>query len=136
MYIVSLKSNIMRIIISLLTCFSFSLLSCDSPNFRPKPKFEIVEAVHCEYEGLLDLGLKVKGKVHNYGAAGTHNITFKMYVGYYNRKTNRGYQPSWDEEYSQTKAIFLNEGETKTVSQIFKQIDILDSGLRCSIDIK
>lgn len=126
----------MRLLILLCTCFSFLLLSCDSPNVRPKPKFELVEAVNCDYEGLLDLGLKVKGKIHNYGAAGTHNITFKMYVGYYNRKTTRGYEPTWDAEYTQTQAIFLDEGETKTVSQIFKQINILDSGLRCNIIIK
>ena len=84
----------------------------------------------------MDFERTVKGKIHNYGAAGTHNVTFKMYVGYYERKTTRGNEPTWDAEYTQTKAIFLDEGETKTVSQVFKQVNILDTGLRCNIFIK
>ena len=126
----------MRLLILLCTCFSFLLLSCDSFSLWPKPKFELVEAANCDYGGLLDFGLRVKGKIHNYGAAGTHNVTFKMYVGYYDRTTTRGNEPTWDAEYTQTKAIFLDEGETKTVSQVFKQVNILDTGLRCNIFIK
>lgn len=125
----------MRNLYILTLLLSFTVSSCDSPLFRPKPNFEIVEQVYCNSEGFIDLGCDVKGKIHNYGEAGTQIVKFTLYVGYYDRKTKNGNQASWDEEYTFNKTVFLNKNETKTVSHVFKQIDLLDTGIRCSIKI-
>ena len=45
--------------------------ACNTPFTRPQPQFEIVESVDVQTEGLLDLGLKVRAKIHNFGAAGS-----------------------------------------------------------------
>ncbi|MDA9019043.1 hypothetical protein N9I61_00830 [Flavobacteriales bacterium] len=86
-------------------------------------------------EGLLDLGLEVRAKIHNYGATGSQKIKFKGYTGYFMRKSSQGNVPSWNEEFTHVETVFLEAGQTKTVRHVFKQIDILDTGLRGGVEL-
>jgi len=112
-----------------------ALTACNTPVTRPQPKFEIVEDLNVRTEGLLDLGLEVRAKIHNYGATGSQKIKFKGYTGYFMRKSSQGNVPSWNEEFTHVETVFLEAGQTKTVRHIFKQIDILDTGLRGGVEL-
>ena len=112
-----------------------TLTACNTPVTRPQPKFEIVEDLDVQTEGLLDLGLEVRAKIHNYGATGSQKIKFKGYTGYFMRKSSQGNVPSWNEEFTHVETVFLEAGQTKTVRHVFKQIDFLDSGLRGGVEI-
>jgi|GEM_PF-4765006 len=113
----------------------FTLNSCETPLTRPQPKFEVVEDITVQTEGLLDLGLEVRAKIHNYGASGSQKIKFTGYTGYFVRKSNKGNVPTWNEEFSHVETVFLEAGQTKVVGHVFKQIDRLDVGLRGGVQI-
>lgn len=109
--------------------------SCNNEFTRPRPKFEIVEDLNSRFEGLLDLGLEVSTKVHNYGAAGTQNVRFILYTGYRVRHSSSGEKATWDNEFTETKRVFLEEGETKTLSHVFKEITVFHENLRYRVEI-
>ena len=109
--------------------------ACNTSLTRPQPKFEIVEGVDVQTEGLLDLGLEVRAKIHNFGATGSQKVKFSGYTGYFVRQSNQGNVPSWNEQFTHVETVFLEEGQTKTVRHVFKQIDILDTGLRGGVQI-
>jgi len=109
--------------------------ACNTSFMRPQPKFEVVEEVEVQFEGLLDLGLEVRAKIHNYGAAGSQKVKFSGYTGYFVRESTRGNVPSWDEQFTYVETVFLEAGQTKTVRHVFKQVDILDTGLRGGVQV-
>ena len=111
------------------------LNACNTPVTRPQPKFEIGEDLNLRTEGLLELGVEVRAKIHNYGATGSQKIKFNGYTGYFMRKSSRGNVPSWNEEFTHVETVFLEAGQTKTVKHVFKQIDILDTGLRGGVEL-
>ena len=108
---------------------------CNNEFTRPRPKFEVVEEINGRFEGLLDLGMEVSAKVHNYGAAGTQNVRFILYTGYRVRHSSSGNKATWDSEFTETKKLFLDEGETKTLSHVFKEINALDDNIRYRVEI-
>ena len=64
-YFLCLRNSLCIALLSVCT-----LTACNTPVTRPQPKFEIVEDLNVRTEGLLDLGLEVRAKIHNYGADG------------------------------------------------------------------
>ena len=61
-----------RYILFLTYCVAMTITTaCNAPFTRPQPQFEIVESVDVQTEGLLDFGLEVRAKIHNFGAAGS-----------------------------------------------------------------
>ena len=110
-------------------------LGCNTPQARPKPKFEIVEDIRLNYEGFIDLGCEFNAKIHNYGATGTQTIPFKLYKGYSTRNSNKGPVATWDRQYTHSEKLFLEAGQTRNVRHVFKQITAFDTGVRGAIEI-
>ena len=111
--------------------------SCDSKILRPQPKIEIVESAFCEYEGLLDLGVKVQAKFHNFGASGSSELIFKVFTGYKKRAVIKNGEESeefsYDHVYEHSRIVFLEKDETKSFHHIFKEITILDNNISCAV---
>ncbi len=124
-----------RMMVLALATAPLLLGSCNNEFTRPRPKFEVVEEINGRFEGLLDLGMEVSAKVHNYGAAGTQNVRFILYTGYRVRHSSSGNKATWDSEFTETKKLFLDEGETKTLSHVFKEINALDDNIRYRVEI-
>ena len=113
--------------------------SCDSKILRPQPKIEIVESAFCDYEGLLDLGVKVQAKFHNFGASGSSELIFKIFTGYKKRAVIKNGEESeeitYDHVYEHSRIVFLEKDETKSFHHIFKEITILDNNISCAVTV-
>ena len=77
-YLLCFRNWLCVTLMSLRVLSMCTLTDCNTPVTRPQPKFEIVEDLDVQTEGLLDLGLEVRAKIHNYGATGSQKIKFKL----------------------------------------------------------
>lgn len=112
-----------------------SLAACSEESTRLEPDFQVVEDLTIQTEGFLDLGLEVGAKIHNYGAAGTRRIKFSAYTGYFTRRSERGNVFTWENEFTHVETVFLEAGQTKALSHVFKEITRFDTGVRGGVQI-